>query len=302
STFSYLFKLLCLLALFLKSLTAKPGQDVPLHCQVPKDADIAFIVPDLEPKYVLYCSDGHLDPTYQHPSFKDRVDLVDREMKDGDVSLILKNVSRHDAGTYECRVKPDSSRRKKRAFIDSEPIRIIFLQVTEPGEVVSLSELLHYHTFTDSYVVFLSSDPNSGNSMNENSMNDVPEDGNSSPGGRYLGLAAGVLVGLLLVAAAVVGVLMYKRHKDKRSGQPKPYVKLFSKVHSHNIIVGIIYVLLKCRLHFGHGNTHIQGVSFYRDDTPSSLRFSQNLRSELTEKKTNKTSKKVTMSKKVFKK
>ena len=42
------------------------------------------------------------------------------------------------------------------------------------------------------------------------------EDGNSSPVGRYLGLAAGVLV---LVAAAVVGVLIYKRHKDKRSGQ-----------------------------------------------------------------------------------
>ena len=55
----------------------------------------------------------------------------------------------------------------------------------------------------------------------ENSMNDVPEDGNSSPVGRYLGLAAGVPVGLILVAVvSVVGVLMYKKRKDKRSGPP----------------------------------------------------------------------------------
>ncbi|XP_035849868.1 hepatitis A virus cellular receptor 2-like isoform X1 [Sander lucioperca] len=179
-------------------LTVDPGDNATLPCQAADSSirAVAWSRPDLEPDIILYYSDGHLDPTYQNPSFKDRVDLVDRELKDGDVSLILKNVSSIDNGTYECRVTSADFRRKKRAVIDSEPIRTIRLQVTEPA------------------------DPNSGNSMNENSMNDVPEDGNSSPGGRYLGLAAGVLVGLLLVAAAVVGVLMYKRHKDKRSGQP----------------------------------------------------------------------------------
>ncbi|XP_035849869.1 uncharacterized protein LOC116041340 isoform X2 [Sander lucioperca] len=163
-------------------LTVDPGDNATLPCQAADSSirAVAWSRPDLEPDIILYYSDGHLDPTYQNPSFKDRVDLVDRELKDGDVSLILKNVSSIDNGTYECRVTSADFRRKKRAVIDSEPIRTIRLQVTEPGS----------------------------------------EDGNSSPGGRYLGLAAGVLVGLLLVAAAVVGVLMYKRHKDKRSGQP----------------------------------------------------------------------------------
>ena len=167
----------CCFSDLIEVVTAHPGDDVILPCQANDSSIIAveWTRPDLEPpKYVLYCSDGHCDPTHQHPSFKDRVDLVDRELKDGDVSLILKNVSSIDNGTYECRVKLDSSRRKKRAIIDSEPIRTIRLQVQ-----------------------------------------------NSSPVGRYHGLAAGVPVVLILVAVvAVVGVLMYKRHKNKRSGQP----------------------------------------------------------------------------------
>ncbi|XP_035850123.1 coxsackievirus and adenovirus receptor-like [Sander lucioperca] len=158
-------------------VTVHPGDDVTLPCQAADSSIRAaeWSRADLEPDTVLYYSDGHL---HQHPSFKDRVELVDRDLKDGDVSLILKNVSSIDNGTYECRVASGGSRRKKRAYIDSEPIRIIHLQVTDPAG---------------------------------------SEDRNSSPGGRYLGLAAGVLV---VVAAAVVGVLMYKRRKNKRSGQP----------------------------------------------------------------------------------
>ncbi|XP_028419344.1 coxsackievirus and adenovirus receptor-like isoform X2 [Perca flavescens] len=177
----------------IRNLTVYPGDDVILPCQA-ADSSISVVEwsrPDLEPDTVLLSIDGHLEPTQQHPSFKDRVELVDRDLKDGDVSLILKNVSSIDIGTYECRVKPDGSRHKKRANIDSEPIRIIRLQVPEPAGSAS---------------------------KDENSMNDVPEDRNSSPGGRYHGLAAGVAGGLLLVVAAVVGVLKYKRHKDEKSG------------------------------------------------------------------------------------
>ncbi|XP_028462216.1 uncharacterized protein LOC114574096 isoform X2 [Perca flavescens] len=168
-----------------------PGDDVILPCQA-DDSSISAVEwsrPDLDPDIVLLNIDGHLKSTYQNPSFKERVDLVDRDLKDGDVSLTLKNVSSIDNGTYECRVKPDGSRHRKRAIIDSEPIRIIRLQVREPAGQKS-------------------------------AMIDVPEDGNSSPGGRYHGLAAGVPVGLLLVVVAVVCVLMYKRHKDMRPGPP----------------------------------------------------------------------------------
>ncbi|XP_028462207.1 CD276 antigen homolog isoform X3 [Perca flavescens] len=162
-------------------LVVYPGDDATLPCQAadPSFRAVEWSRPDLEPEYALFYRDGHLDTYKQHPSFKERVELVDRQLKDGDVSLILKNVSRHDDGTYECRVAPADFRRKKRAIIDSEPIRTICLQVREPG-------------------------PNSGNSKDENSMNVVPEDRNSAP----VGLTAGVPVGLFLVAVAVVGVLI----------------------------------------------------------------------------------------------
>ncbi|XP_028462206.1 CD276 antigen homolog isoform X2 [Perca flavescens] len=110
------------------------GDDAILPCQAanPSIRVVEWSRPDLKPDIILYYSDGHLDPTYQHPSFKDRVELVDRDLKDGDVSLILKNVSSIDNGTYKCGVSPHNSRRKKRG-IDSEPIRTIRLQVTEPA-------------------------------------------------------------------------------------------------------------------------------------------------------------------------
>ncbi|KAL4008170.1 hypothetical protein ACER0C_002022 [Sarotherodon galilaeus] len=88
---------------------------------------------DLGKHYVLLYQDEQPDPEEQHPSFKNRVDLQDRQMKDGDVSLILKDVTTADSGTYECRVFRRTSRRK-RAHLDTNPISIISLSVDPPGK------------------------------------------------------------------------------------------------------------------------------------------------------------------------
>ncbi|CAI5660436.1 unnamed protein product [Oreochromis niloticus] len=55
-------------------------------------------------------------------------------MKDGDVSLILSNVTINDAGTYECRVAQRKTNRRKRANLKTDPISIIYLHVAPPGQ------------------------------------------------------------------------------------------------------------------------------------------------------------------------
>uniref|UniRef100_A0A3P9DNG5 Ig-like domain-containing protein n=1 Tax=Maylandia zebra TaxID=106582 RepID=A0A3P9DNG5_9CICH len=90
-----------------KNITAESGQDVILTCRAPNNNNIRVVEwsrPDLGDEYVLSYRDEQFDPENQHPSFKNRVDLQDRQMKDGDMSLIVNNVTTTDSGTYECRV------------------------------------------------------------------------------------------------------------------------------------------------------------------------------------------------------
>ncbi|CAI5671511.1 unnamed protein product [Oreochromis niloticus] len=119
-----------------KNITAESGQNVTLTCRAPnnKIRVVEWSRADLGDKYVLLYQDDHFDPHNQHPSFKNRVDLQDRQMKDGDVSLILKNVTINDTGTYECRVVQRGTNRRNRAHLKTEPISVIKLIVVPPDQ------------------------------------------------------------------------------------------------------------------------------------------------------------------------
>ncbi|KAL7374615.1 hypothetical protein ABVT39_004012 [Epinephelus coioides] len=175
-------------------VTVHPGHDVTLRCEA-GDVSIRAVEwtrPDLEPDNVLFYSDGHYDTDQQHPSFTGRVELEDRELKDGDVSLTLKNVTSRDSGTYECRVAAGGSRRSKRANIDGDPIRVIYLEVR--GAVKE-------------------------HDMGGNKTSEHPVNATSSRG--YIGVVLGVGVAAVLSVAAGVSYAFwrYKSHNDQKSEQ-----------------------------------------------------------------------------------
>ncbi|XP_039908486.1 uncharacterized protein LOC120746969 [Simochromis diagramma] len=115
------------------NIPAVSGQSAILSCQTQNKSVIVveWSRPDLKNEHVLFYRDEQFDTDNQHPSFKQRVALRDRQMKDGDVSLILKDVTINDIGTYECRVFMRGTNRRKRAILETEPICIINLSVSD---------------------------------------------------------------------------------------------------------------------------------------------------------------------------
>ncbi|XP_039464685.1 programmed cell death 1 ligand 1-like isoform X2 [Oreochromis aureus] len=112
-----------------KNITAESGQNVTLTCRAPNNKIIVveWSRADLGDKHVLVYRDGQFVPDHQHPSFKNRVDLQDKQMKDGDVSLILKDVTINDTGTYRCHVLIEKPWQWSN-------ISIIHLHVAPPGQ------------------------------------------------------------------------------------------------------------------------------------------------------------------------
>ncbi|XP_039464030.1 programmed cell death 1 ligand 1-like [Oreochromis aureus] len=165
-------------------ITAEPGQNATLPCRAPNSSSSISIVEwtraDLRDEYVLLYRDERFDPENQHLSFRDRVDLQDRQMKDGDVSLILKDVMINDNGTYECQVFMRGTNMRKRANLVNDPISIITLRVVPPGQTGGDTE-------------------DGGKEAGEK------EDGS-------VGLIVGLPVSAVLLVAVVVGFLIYRKH------------------------------------------------------------------------------------------
>ncbi|XP_028419358.1 myelin protein P0-like [Perca flavescens] len=89
-------------------LTVKPEQDVTLGCRALSDGPVTLLEwnrRDLKDEgYVFFYRNQRAYEKYQHPRYRGRVELRDPEMMHGDVSVVLKNVSINDTGTYDCRV------------------------------------------------------------------------------------------------------------------------------------------------------------------------------------------------------
>ncbi|KAL4008433.1 hypothetical protein ACER0C_002285 [Sarotherodon galilaeus] len=152
-----------------KTITAESGQNITLICRVPQGKTIRAVKwsrADLGDNYVLLFRDEQLDPENQHPSFKKRVDLQDRQMKNGNVSLILKNVTTADDGSYNCN---------------------IFNGGTTSWEIIN--------------TVSLTVSGQTGGDKQDGSV----------------GLIVGLSVSAVLLVAAVVGFLIYRKHKQQQS-------------------------------------------------------------------------------------
>ncbi|XP_056224975.1 matrix remodeling-associated protein 8-like [Seriola aureovittata] len=163
------------------NVTAAPGQTVSLPCRAARDTDITVVEwsrAEPEPEHVFLYRDKKPDPQNQSPSFQNRVELRDRQMKDGDVSLTLKNVTRKDSGRYECRVQTEANSLP-------EPVSIIHLDVHQKGITEERGD-------------------EEGGDKEENSRGRV-------------GLGVGLSVAALLVVVVVVVLMIYRKRKRHRA-------------------------------------------------------------------------------------
>ncbi|XP_047241756.1 uncharacterized protein LOC124880561 isoform X5 [Girardinichthys multiradiatus] len=100
-----------------RNITAEAGQNIILPCRADTSWTIIlveWIRTDLrEGEYVFRYRNKAIDSENQHPSFRNRLVLQDNEMKDGDLSLVLKNTMTDDRGTYKCQVATETHREKK---------------------------------------------------------------------------------------------------------------------------------------------------------------------------------------------
>ncbi|XP_047242849.1 uncharacterized protein LOC124881324 [Girardinichthys multiradiatus] len=115
------------------------GRTVTLPCRAPNRVDpikyLEWSRTDQKMAYIFFYRDQHVYSDFQDRDFKDRVDLLDKEMKEGEVSMLLKNATTADTGVYECRVVQAVTIRQKRAVMTFEPNMIIKLRVVEEDKI-----------------------------------------------------------------------------------------------------------------------------------------------------------------------
>lgn len=111
-------------------VTAEAGQDVTLPCICLYDSTnivgVQWSRTDIEEEYVYLRRDGQHVPEYQHPSFAGRVCLQDRDMRKGNLSIIIRQIKSEDNGLYVCYVLTQGKRKVR----DATQINIVLLKVS----------------------------------------------------------------------------------------------------------------------------------------------------------------------------
>lgn len=101
------------------NITKKSGESIDLNCTVTGNKKVMALKltrNDLRPEFVLVYRDDRIDEEHQNPLFKNRTKLQSPHSINGTVTLMLKNLTEKDNGTYICRVKCETGgTRRKRA-------------------------------------------------------------------------------------------------------------------------------------------------------------------------------------------
>ncbi|KAM9426373.1 uncharacterized protein KZ484_018735 [Pholidichthys leucotaenia] len=119
-----------------EKIIAEPGQTL-LPCRSPSNRPVTAVEwskEGLGDQHVLLFLDGRYDSANQHPSFVNRVELQDRWMEGGDLSLVLKNATANDSGTYECRVPVRGTDHWKRSTQEDDPLSSVDLMIPGGGQ------------------------------------------------------------------------------------------------------------------------------------------------------------------------
>ena len=126
----------------------KTGEDATLPCQAHTGASITVIKWSRSEEYVFFFREKRSYENYQHPSFRGRVELRDPQKKEGDASVVLKNVTAADSGPYECVVSMSSEEQRRKTTAEFR--RIVHLKVEDSGEFLDSDHRFMFYTDADS--------------------------------------------------------------------------------------------------------------------------------------------------------
>lgn len=119
------------------TIVSEFGQNNTLPCRTHDSRPVVMLEwekkKDSESVYVLMFRDGRIYTKLQRPNFLNRVDLLDKDTKDGDVSLVLTTVLIEDTGSYDSRVDLGQLNRRKRAHLSTAPLSTIHLCIFPPA-------------------------------------------------------------------------------------------------------------------------------------------------------------------------